>query len=80
MANVKKVGITETVLRDAHQSLIATRMTMDEMRPILGVMDKIGYRSVECWGGATFDAQYKAPDAVQRTKYAGLPSLCRRRS
>ncbi len=56
MANVKRVGITETVLRDAHQSLIATRMTMDEMRPILRTMDKIGYRSVECWGGATFDS------------------------
>ena len=40
MANVKRVGITETVLRDAHQSLIATRMTMDEMRPILRTMDK----------------------------------------
>ena len=52
----KKVGITEVVLRDAHQSLIATRMTMDEMRPILGTMDKIGYHSIECWGGATFDS------------------------
>lgn len=53
MAQVK---ITETVLRDAHQSLIATRMTMDEMLPILSTMDKIGFYSVECWGGATFDA------------------------
>lgn len=52
----KKVGITETVLRDAHQSLIATRMTMDEMLPILDKMDKVGYHSVECWGGATFDS------------------------
>ena len=52
----KKVGITETVLRDAHQSLIATRMTIDEMLPILDKMDKVGYHSVECWGGATFDA------------------------
>lgn len=51
-----KVKITETVLRDAHQSLIATRMTMDEMLPILSTIDKIGYHSVECWGGATFDA------------------------
>lgn len=50
-----KVKITETVLRDAHQSLIATRMTMDEMLPILPLMDKVGYHSVECWGGATFD-------------------------
>ena len=53
MAQVK---ITETVLRDAHQSLIATRMTMDEMRPILSTMDKVGFHSVECWGGATFDS------------------------
>lgn len=51
-----KVNITETVLRDAHQSLIATRMTMDEMRPILSQMDKIGYYSMEVWGGATFDS------------------------
>lgn len=51
-----KVKITETVLRDAHQSLLATRMTMDEMSPILSEMDKIGYYSAEVWGGATFDS------------------------
>lgn len=51
-----KVKITETVLRDAHQSLIATRMTLDDMLPILSKMDKVGYHSVECWGGATFDS------------------------
>ncbi len=51
-----KVKITETVLRDAHQSLIATRMRMDEMRPILSTMDKVGFYSAECWGGATFDS------------------------
>lgn len=51
-----KVKITETVLRDAHQSLIATRMTMDEMLPILSKMDKVGYYSAEVWGGATFDS------------------------
>ncbi len=51
-----KIKITETVLRDAHQSLIATRMTMDEMLPILPAMDKIGFYSVEAWGGATFDS------------------------
>ena len=54
MAN--KVGITETILRDAHQSLIATRMTTEEMLPIVEKMDKIGYHSLEAWGGATFDA------------------------
>ena len=52
----KPIKITEVVLRDAHQSLLATRMTMDEMRPILAEMDKIPYFSVECWGGATFDS------------------------
>ena len=51
-----KVKITETVLRDAHQSLIATRMSIDEMLPIMQEMDKIGYYSAEVWGGATFDA------------------------
>lgn len=51
-----KVKITETVLRDAHQSLLATRMRMDEMLPILPEMNKAGFYSVECWGGATFDA------------------------
>ena len=52
----KKIGITETILRDAHQSLIATRMSTEEMLPALEALDKIGYRSLECWGGATFDA------------------------
>lgn len=52
----KKIKITETVLRDAHQSLIATRMTTEEMLPILEKMDKIGFYSLECWGGATFDS------------------------
>lgn len=52
----KKILVTETVLRDAHQSLIATRMTMDEMLPILPKLDKIGFHSLECWGGATFDS------------------------
>ncbi len=52
----RPVKITETVLRDSHQSLIATRMTMDEMLPILDEMDKIGYHSLEAWGGATFDS------------------------
>ncbi|MBP0954960.1 MAG: oxaloacetate decarboxylase subunit alpha [Oscillospiraceae bacterium] len=50
------VKIVETVLRDAHQSLIATRMSIDEMIPIMQEMDKIGYYAAEVWGGATFDA------------------------
>lgn len=58
MSEIKKkpVGITETILRDAHQSQIATRMTTEEMLPIIDKMDQVGYHSVECWGGATFDA------------------------
>ncbi len=55
----KPVEITETILRDAHQSLIATRMTTEQMLPIVDKMDKVGYHSVECWGGATFDASLR---------------------
>ena len=58
MAEVQKkpVKIVETVLRDAHQSLLATRMTTEQMLPIVDKMDKVGYYAVECWGGATFDS------------------------
>ena len=61
MADVvkKPIKITETILRDAHQSLIATRMTTEQMLPIVDKMDKVGYHSVECWGGATFDASLR---------------------
>lgn len=52
----KKLKIMETVLRDAHQSLAATRMRTEDMLPILDKIDQVGYHSVECWGGATFDA------------------------
>ena len=55
----KPLKITETVLRDAHQSLIATRMTTEQMLPIVDKMDKVGYNAVECWGGATFDASLR---------------------
>ena len=51
----KKVKITETVLRDGHQSLCATRMHYSQMEPMLAALDKIGYNSLEAWGGATFD-------------------------
>ena len=51
-----KIKICETVLRDSHQSLIATRMTTEEMLPILEKMDQVGYYSLEAWGGATFDS------------------------
>lgn len=50
------IKITDTSLRDAHQSLIATRMTTEDILPIVELMDKVGYQSIECWGGATFDA------------------------
>jgi len=56
ISGTRRVGITETVLRDAHQSLMATRMSLDDMLPELDLMDEIGYHSVEVWGGATFDA------------------------
>lgn len=52
----RTIGFTETVLRDAHQSLMATRMTFEDMLPILPTLDDVGFDSLECWGGATFDA------------------------
>ncbi|MBN1623405.1 MAG: oxaloacetate decarboxylase subunit alpha [Clostridia bacterium] len=52
----KQLKITDTTLRDAHQSLFATRMTTDEMLPIVDKLDKVGYNSLEMWGGATFDS------------------------
>ena len=55
----KPIKIMETVLRDAHQSLIATRMPTEIMLPIVDKMDKVGYHAVECWGGATFDASLR---------------------
>ncbi len=61
MAEIEKkpIKIMETVLRDAHQSLIATRMTTEQMVPIISKMDQVGYHAVECWGGATFDASLR---------------------
>ena len=56
MAEAKKVGITEVAFRDAHQSLVATRFRLDDMLPIAAEIDKMGFWSVESWGGATFDA------------------------
>ena len=55
----KKVLITETILRDAHQSLIATRMTTEQMLPIVEKLDDVGYNALEAWGGATFDASLR---------------------
>ncbi|EGQ9319835.1 sodium-extruding oxaloacetate decarboxylase subunit alpha [Vibrio cholerae] len=53
---IKRVGVTDVVLRDAHQSLFATRLRIDDMLPIAQQLDQIGYWSLECWGGATFDS------------------------
>jgi len=65
-----KINFTETVLRDANQSLIATRMPFDKFEKILPVMDKAGYYSVECWGGATFDSclRYLNEDPWERLR------------
>ena len=65
-----KVNLTETVLRDANQSLIATRMPIEKFREILPVLDKAGYYSLECWGGATFDSclRYLNEDPWERLR------------
>ncbi len=65
-----KLKITETILRDAHQSLIATRMTLDEMLPILSAIDEVGFHSAEAWGGATFDSclRYLDEDPWERLR------------
>ena len=66
----KKLGITEVVLRDAHQSLLATRMRIDDMLPIASKLDEIGYWSMESWGGATFDSciRYLGEDPWDRIR------------
>lgn len=65
-----KLGFTETVLRDANQSLIATRLSLDKFESVLNDMDQAGYYSVECWGGATFDSciRYLNEDPWERLK------------
>ncbi|MDF1643015.1 MAG: sodium-extruding oxaloacetate decarboxylase subunit alpha [Pseudomonadales bacterium] len=67
---VNPVGITELVLRDAHQSLLATRMRIDDMLPIAAKLDQVGYWSIESWGGATFDAciRYLGEDPWDRIR------------
>ena len=66
----KKINITETVLRDANQSLVATRIPIEDFVDILETMDKAGYYSVECWGGATFDSclRYLNEDPWERLR------------
>ena len=70
MSDKKPLGITELVLRDAHQSLLATRMRIDDMLPIAGKLDQVGFWSMESWGGATFDAciRYLGEDPWERIR------------
>jgi len=66
----KPLGITEVVLRDAHQSLFATRLHIEDMLPIAEKLDRIGFWSLETWGGATFDAciRYLGEDPWERMR------------
>ena len=66
----KKINITELVLRDAHQSILATRLRLDDMLPIAAKLDQVGYWSLEAWGGATFDSciRYLNEDPWDRLK------------
>ncbi len=68
--NTQKLGITEVVLRDAHQSILATRVRTEDMLPICAQLDEIGYWSIESWGGATFDAciRYLGEDPWDRLR------------
>lgn len=68
--NNRPLGITEVVLRDAHQSLLATRMRLDDMLPIAARLDEVGFWSLETWGGATFDAciRYLGEDPWERMR------------
>jgi len=78
MTNKKPLGITELVLRDAHQSLLATRMRIEDMLPIAGKLDQVGYWSMESWGGATFDSciRYLGEDPWERIRLlkAAMPN------
>jgi len=76
--NTKPVGITEVVLRDAHQSILATRLRIEDMLPICEKLDQIGYWSLETWGGATFDSciRYLGEDPWERLRLlkAAMPN------
>ncbi|MEX2319862.1 MAG: oxaloacetate decarboxylase, partial [Saccharospirillum sp.] len=69
-ANKNPIKLTDVVLRDAHQSLFATRLRIDDMLPICEKLDNIGYWSLESWGGATFDAciRYLGEDPWDRIR------------
>jgi oxaloacetate decarboxylase alpha subunit len=78
MTDKKPLGITELVLRDAHQSLLATRLRIEDMLPIAGKLDQVGYWSMESWGGATFDSciRYLGEDPWERIRLlkAAMPN------
>jgi len=78
MTAQKKITVTDTILRDAHQSLLATRMRTEDMLPICGKLDRVGYWSLEVWGGATFDAcvRFLKEDPWERLRQlkAALPN------
>ena len=89
----KKLFITDTILRDAHQSQAATRMRLEDMLPACEMLDEMGYWSLECWGGATFDVcmrflgedpwkrldelKKQASDASARSEHSRLQALRR---
>lgn len=77
-ATKKPLGITEVVLRDAHQSILATRLRIEDMLPICEKLDRVGYWSIESWGGATFDAciRYLGEDPWERLRLlkAAMPN------
>lgn len=78
MTDTKKpLGITDVILRDAHQSLLATRMRLDDMLPIAEKLDKVGFWSLESWGGATFDSciRYLGEDPWERIRELKRPCL-----
>ncbi len=70
MTSTKPLGITDVVLRDAHQSILATRVRLEDMLPIAGKLDQVGFWSVESWGGATFDSciRYLGEDPWERIR------------
>ena len=78
MSEKQPLGITELALRDAHQSLLATRMRLDDMLPVAEKLDSIGFWSIESWGGATFDAciRYLGEDPWERIRHlkAAMPN------
>src|SRR3546814_11621509 len=78
MTAQKKITVTDTILRDAHQSLLATRMRTEDMLPICEKLDRVGYWSLEVWGGATFDAcvRFLKEDPWERLRQlkAALPN------